>query len=214
MFLGPSSRAIDCATARNPNLALANAAKPDPPRRLAVAPVKKILPLPRGKHQTRRLPAGEKTGIAGHLPNFAENPLGRIDDRKIHIGADVEDANLQRSMLVRVTQKGHDLVLLSRVERPSEHFAARRLDFLDQRRELLALTAPDEDRETLGRKFLGDLAADKVSGADNGYGCVSFFQGFSPEREDVEIVALQQFYSSFLELVKRYRSRGRVGIGT
>src|ERR1700730_18623533 len=48
MFLGPSSRAIDCATARSPNLALAKAAKPLPPRKLAVAPVKTLLPLPRG----------------------------------------------------------------------------------------------------------------------------------------------------------------------
>src|SRR5712671_6557741 len=48
MFFGPSSRAIDCATARSPNLAPAKAAKPLPPRKLAVAPVKKMLPLPRG----------------------------------------------------------------------------------------------------------------------------------------------------------------------
>jgi len=41
-------RAIACATARNPNLALAKAAKPLPPRKEAVAPVKKMLPLPRG----------------------------------------------------------------------------------------------------------------------------------------------------------------------
>src|ERR1700722_12803329 len=178
MFLGPSSRAIDCATARNPNLALANAAKPDPPRRLAVAPVKKMLPLPpAGKHQTRSLAAGKETGIAGHLPNLAENPLGRIDNRKVHIGADVEHANVQRRVLVGVAQKGHDLVFLSCVKRPPKHFAARRLDFPNKRRELLALAASDKDGETFGREFPGDLAADKVSGADNGHGGVSLFQG-------------------------------------
>src|SRR4030088_3139342 len=48
MFPGPSSLAIDCATARNPNLALAKAAKPLPPRRLAVAPGEKMLPRPGG----------------------------------------------------------------------------------------------------------------------------------------------------------------------
>src|SRR6267154_2047076 len=48
MFFGPSSRAVACATARKPNLALANAAYPVPPRKEAVAPVKKMLPLPRG----------------------------------------------------------------------------------------------------------------------------------------------------------------------
>jgi hypothetical protein len=46
--LGPSSRAIACATARRPNFALAKAAKPLPPRSEAVAPVKKMLPLPCG----------------------------------------------------------------------------------------------------------------------------------------------------------------------
>jgi hypothetical protein len=39
---GPSSRAIDCASARSANFAPANAAKPGPPRRLAVAPVNRI----------------------------------------------------------------------------------------------------------------------------------------------------------------------------
>ena len=48
IFFGPSSRAIACATARRPNLALAKAAYPAPPLNEAVAPVKKILPLPRG----------------------------------------------------------------------------------------------------------------------------------------------------------------------
>ena len=40
--------AIAWATPRRPNLALAKAAYPLPPRRLAVAPVKKIDPWPRG----------------------------------------------------------------------------------------------------------------------------------------------------------------------
>ncbi len=81
-------------------------------------------------------------------------------------------------MLVSVAQEGHHLVLLSRVERPPKHLPARRLDFLDQRGKLLSLTASDKNRETFGRKFLGDLSADKVTGADNGYGRVSLFQGF------------------------------------
>src|SRR5256885_1237447 len=38
MFFGPNSRAVACATARRPNFALAKAAYPVPPRKLAVAP--------------------------------------------------------------------------------------------------------------------------------------------------------------------------------
>jgi hypothetical protein len=64
-------------------------------------------------------------------------------------------------VLVGVAQKGHDLVLFSRVERPSEHFAARRFDFRNERRELLTLTASDKDGEAFGCKLFGDLAADK-----------------------------------------------------
>src|SRR6202790_2339891 len=51
--------------------------------------------LAAGKHQARGLPAGKKAGIAGHFPHFAENPLGGLDDRKIHVGADVEAETLK-----------------------------------------------------------------------------------------------------------------------
>src|SRR6059058_2555971 len=115
------------------------------------------------QHKTRGLATGKKAGIAGHFPHLAENPLGGLDNRKIHVGADVEDANLQRGVLVGVAQEGHNLVLLSRVERAAEYLSVRRFDFLDERRELFALTSSDKDRKTFGRKFLGDLAADEVS---------------------------------------------------
>src|SRR5712671_1464397 len=137
--------------------------------------------LAAGKHQARGLATGKEAGIAGHFPYLAENPLGGLDDRKIHVGADVEDANLQGGVLVGVAQEGHHLVLLSRVERPSEHLSVRRLDFLDERRELFALAPSDKDRKTFGGKFLGDLSADEVPGANNGHSRVSLFQGFSPK---------------------------------
>ena len=57
-------------------------------------------------------------------------------------------------------------------ERPKT-LAAARLDLLDQRRELVAVAPPDEDGKAFGRKFLGDLAADKVARADYGRGCIS-----------------------------------------
>ncbi len=80
-------------------------------------------------------------------------------------------------MPVGVAQEGHHLVFLARVERSPEHLSARRLDLLDQRRELLSLATTDENAKTFRCKFLGDLTADKVPGADNGHGRVSFFQG-------------------------------------
>ena len=47
MFFGPSSRAIDWESARNPCLAPAKAANPDRPRVDDVAPVNKIVPRSR-----------------------------------------------------------------------------------------------------------------------------------------------------------------------
>ena len=105
---------------------------------------------------------------------------------KFHIGADVEDTNVQRGVLVRVAQEGHDLGFLSCVQWSPEHLAARRLDFPNERRKLLALAASDKDGETFGREFLGNLAADEISGTDNGHGRVSLFQGLSPEQEGNE----------------------------
>jgi hypothetical protein len=72
---------------------------------LAVAPVKENVALAAGKHQARGLAAGEEAGIAGHFPHFAKHPLGGLDDRKIDVGADVEDANLQRGVLVGIARK-------------------------------------------------------------------------------------------------------------
>ena len=46
--------------------------KPTPPRTLAVAPVKRIVPRPRGSHVARRLTADQKSAIAGKFPCLEE----------------------------------------------------------------------------------------------------------------------------------------------
>src|SRR5262245_49589929 len=69
------------------------------------------------QHQPRRLAAGEEAGIAGHLPDFAEYPFGGVEDREVDVGADVEDADFQRRLLVGVVEEGDDLLLLARIER-------------------------------------------------------------------------------------------------
>jgi hypothetical protein len=56
------------------------------PRRLAVAPVKEILPLPARQHQARRLASGQEAGATGHFPDLAKYPLGGVDDREIDVG--------------------------------------------------------------------------------------------------------------------------------
>ena len=69
-------------------------------------------------------------------------------------------------MLVGVVEEGDDLLFLARIERTGVDLAAGRLDLLDQRLELGAVAAAGKDRKAFGGKFLGDLAADKVAGAD------------------------------------------------
>jgi hypothetical protein len=83
-------------------------------------------------------------------------------------------------VFVGVGKEGGDLLLLSRVERAGVDFTTGRLDLLDQRLQLGAVAAPGEDRKTFGGKFLGDLAADEVAGANDCHGCVSLLQGTSP----------------------------------
>jgi hypothetical protein len=76
-------------------------------------------------------------------------------------------------MLVGVIEEGCDLVLLPRVERAGDNRAAGRFNVLHQRLEFGAVAAACEHGEPLGGKFLGDLGADKVAGADHRDGSVS-----------------------------------------
>jgi hypothetical protein len=99
---------------------------------------------------------------------------------RIDVGADVEDADLERRVLVGIAKEGDDLLFLACVERARVNFAAGLLDLLDQRLELGAITAPGKHREALRGKLFGDFAADVVTGADHGHGCVSLLQGLSP----------------------------------
>src|SRR3954447_5759949 len=180
MFFGPNSRAAACATARRPILALAK-------RRIAASAAQarrrtgeEDIALAAGQHQARGLAAGEEVGIASHLPDLAEHPFGGVENRKVDVGADVEDANLERRVLVGIAEKRDDLVLLARIERARVNFAAGLLDLLDERFELGAVAASREHRKALGGKLLCNLAADKITGADHGHGRVSLLHGTSP----------------------------------
>ena len=132
------------------------------------------------QHQPRRLASGEEAGVARHLPDLPEHPLGGVEDREVDVGADVEDADLHRRVLVGIVEEGDDLLFLARVERTGVDLAARGLDLLDQRRELVAVAAAGEDGEAFGGELLGDLAADKIAGADHRDCSASGHQGSSP----------------------------------
>src|SRR5260221_6862058 len=52
----------------------------------------KDLPCFTGKHDARRFPASDETREAGQFPYLSEYPIGGIQDRKVDVGTDVEDA--------------------------------------------------------------------------------------------------------------------------
>jgi hypothetical protein len=160
-------------------LALAKAAKPD--AHAGGGSGKEDIALAPGQHQSRGFTAGEKAGVTRHLPHLAKNPFSSFDNWKVDIGANVEHANFQRRVGVGVGKEFDHLILLPCVQRSAKYLAAGRFDLLDQRRELFSLTAADKDSEAFGREFLGDLAADEVSGADDRNRCIAFFQPSSPK---------------------------------
>src|SRR6202021_214647 len=129
------------------------------------------------QHQLRRLPARQESRIAGHLPDLPEHPFGGIQDREIDIGADVEDADLERRMLVGIAKERDDLLLLAGIERTGVDFAAGGFDRLHQRIQLGAIAAAREHRDAVECELPGDLAADIVAGADHRHGRVSLLQG-------------------------------------
>src|SRR3981189_2657930 len=75
-----------------------------------------------GQHQARRFAPGKKAGIAGHFPDLSKHPLGGLDDREVDVGANVENAGLERRMLVGVTEEGGDFLLVARIARTAADF--------------------------------------------------------------------------------------------
>ena len=120
------------------------------------------------QHQARRLPPGEEARVAGHLPHLAEHPLGGVEDGEVDVGADVEDADLERRGALGLGQEPGDRLLLAGVEGAAAAPPAGRLDLGDQGRELLAVAAPGEDGVAAGREAARDGGADEVAGADHG----------------------------------------------
>src|SRR6185437_5950723 len=126
MFFGPSSRAMACATARRPNFAAEKAAKPLPPRMLAVAPVKRMVPLP------RRLAADQEAGVTGKLPCLEEQLFRGLDQRLVDVGAGVEQADLDRSDLAfNASEDVLDLLFVTRIHTESIGFLTFGLKLVD-----------------------------------------------------------------------------------
>jgi hypothetical protein len=108
--------------------------------------------------QTDRFSSGQKTRIARQLPDLAEHPLGGFEQWEVDVGADIEDADLQRRDGIGLAEEGGQVLLLAGIERAADDPPARSLDLGDQRRQLVAAPPPGEDGEPRGGEFLRDRA--------------------------------------------------------
>lgn len=143
------------------------AEKPDPPRRDAVAPVKMIVPRPRG---AMRLAAHQEAAEACHFPDLGVDAHRRVDDREIHIRADVEHRDLDRADLGLdlIEQRNHRF-FHARVGGEGARLMPVVADLLREGFQLLgvAFAAVDAGGEARGGKGAGDRAAGGVSGSDD-----------------------------------------------
>ena len=68
------------------------------------------------QHEARGLAPREKAAITGHLPYFAEDAFGGLEDGEIHIGAGIEDADFKRRFGIGLFQERRDVFFLAGVE--------------------------------------------------------------------------------------------------
>ena len=118
-------------------------------------------------HASRGFPAGQEAPVTRHLPDFPEHALRRIENRKIDVGTDVEDANLQRRVLVGCIQERRNGFFRTRVESVPGELAASSLDFGLQGRQLFSLPPTAVNSEPCRCKAPGDGGANKITRADD-----------------------------------------------
>ncbi len=116
MFCGPSSRAIDCASARTACLPPANAEKPRPPRRLAVSPVNSMGAATARHHGLGRFARRQETGEGGHLPDLAVDAavVSRISKRTLPPMLKTK-TSMSPISVFDLAEQFHDLFLVARV---------------------------------------------------------------------------------------------------
>ena len=121
-------------------------------------------------HRARDLAAGQESSQRGHLPNLGIDPRRRLDDGKAHIGANVEDENLDRADLaLDPLDQRHDIVFDARVEPERVSLAAFRADRLSQLVDRLGMTRPPRhaDAKAVPREGARDRGPEPVAGPDH-----------------------------------------------
>ena len=83
-------------------------------------------------HHARRLAARQEAGEAGHLPDLGIDLGRRLEHGKTHVGADVEDEDLDRpDRLLDRRDEGGDVGFVARIEPEGVRFAAAGADALE-----------------------------------------------------------------------------------
>ena len=84
-------------------------------------------------HSLRRLAAGQKPRERRHLPNLGIDPRRRLDDRKAHVRADIEDKRLDwTDLALDPFDQRRDIAFDARVEPEGVSLASLRADRLSQ----------------------------------------------------------------------------------
>ena len=126
-------------------------------------------PAPRN-HHARRLPSGQEAREGRHLPHLGIDLRRRLGDGKAHVGADVEDQNLDRPdrPLDRV-EEADDIGLVARIEPDRMRLPAVRPDARGKRLQLLDVARPagHHDAEALLREGARDGRAEAVARPDH-----------------------------------------------
>jgi acyl-CoA dehydrogenase len=132
------------------------------------------------QHQACGFAAAQEPGIAGQLPDLAEDTLSRLQQRKVDVGADIEDADLEWSICIGSAKERRYIVLLARIEAASHDLAASRFNVGDQRLKLVGIATAGKNCKALGREFFSDRGANEITRTDNGHSRVSLRQLPSP----------------------------------
>jgi hypothetical protein len=140
--------------------------KPSAPRRLAVAPVKRMVPRPRA---SIRLAASlpKETSERAHLPDLPINAGGGFGDAETHIAADAEDDDRERpDVPFDPVHQRRNGVFVARIGMDAGDRLAFGLNRSDEGLEVAA-PARGDDMKALACKAPGNSAAKKVAGPDH-----------------------------------------------
>ncbi len=119
-------------------------------------------------HHARRLASGEEARIGRHLPDLAIDALGHLDNGEIHIGADIEDHDLDGPHLaLHRREEVRHLVFLPRVRSEAARLAAFGSDLIEQGDKFFFRAPRHAGDISPLRESSGDGAAGRVARSDH-----------------------------------------------